>query len=252
MDLSTEFSLAVRRADGLLEIALDRPRKANALTAAAMTQLRDVIAGARTDEVIVLQSTSSHLFCAGADIREFVGGGLPEQEEALLALIDAMAHSQAAIVTIASGRASGAGAILLALSDIVVAADDLRVACPEFVFGMYPILVEAVLQSRLAPAIVTQLCVGARELAAAQALDLGLATEVRPVEGFAAAARLRLDHYAARRGGLAAMRRARNLGPATGTLGKQLGAVAPLMLENFGAPGVAEKIHAYLGALSKR
>jgi hypothetical protein len=48
------------------------------------------------------------------------------------------------------------------------------------------------------------------------------------------------------------MRRARNLGPATGTLGKQLGAVAPLMLENFGAPGVAEKIHAYLGALSKR
>lgn len=252
MHLSTEISLVVRRTAGLMEIALDRPGKANALTAAMMRQLQETIADARADEVVVLRSTSPHLFCAGADIREFVGGALPQQEVALLALIDTMAHSPAPIIAIASGRASGAGAILLALADVVIASDDLRVACPEFVFGMYPIIVEAVLQSRLPLAIATQLCVGARELQAVQALELGLATEVHSSDGFASTARVRIDHYVERGAGLAVMRRARNMSAPTINLGKQLEAVAPLMLENFGAVGVAERIQQYLGSLSKR
>lgn len=252
MHLSTELSIAVRRTDGLLEIALDRPGKANALTASMMRHLEETIADARADEVVVLQSTSPHLFCAGADIREFVDGELPQQEVALLALIGTLARSRAPIIAIARGRASGAGAILLALADVVVAADDLCVACPEFVFGMYPVIVEAVLQSRLPLAVAAQLCVGARELAARQALDFGLATEVLSVDGFADAARARVVHYVERRAGLAAMRRARNMSLATDSLGKQLETVAPLMLENFDAPGVAARIQQYLGGLSKR
>ena len=252
MHLSTEISLVVRRTAGLMEIALDRPGKANALTAAMMRHLQETIADARADEVVVLQSTSPRLFCAGADIREFVGGALPQQEVALLALIDTMAHSRSPIIAIASGRASGAGAILLALADVVIAADNLRVACPEFVFGMYPIIVEAVLQSRLPSAIATQLCIGAAELPATRALDLGLATEVLPSEGFANAARVRVDHYVERSAGLSCMRRSRNASHATEVLDRQLKAVAPLMLENFGAPGVAARIQQYLAGLSKR
>jgi hypothetical protein len=91
-----------------------------------------------------------------------------------------------------------------------------------------------------------------RELAARQALGFGLATEVLSVDGFADAARARVADYVERRAGLAAMRGARNMDPATDSLGKQLEAVAPLMLENFGAPGVAARIQQYLGGLGKR
>lgn len=252
MHLSTEFPLIVRRMNGLLEITLDRPRKANALTAAMLGQLEETIADARADEVVVLQSSAPRLFCAGADIREFAGGALPQQEVALLALIGTMARSRAPIIAVAGGRASGAGAILLALTDVVIAADDLRVACPEFVFGMYPIIVEAVLQSRLPLAIAAQLCVGARELTAKQALDLGIATEVLPSDGFTDAARSRVVHYVERSAGLSAMRRARNMCPSTDALDRQLKAVAPLMLENFAAPGVAARVQQYLDGLSKR
>lgn len=250
--MSTDFSLVVRRTNGLLEISLDRPQKANALTAAMLKQLEATIADARADEVVVLQSTSPRLFCAGADIREFAGGALPQQEVALLALIGTMARSRAPIIAIAGGRASGAGALLLALADVVIAADDLRVACPEFVFGMYPIIVEAVLQSRLPSAIATQLCVGARELTADQAFELGIATEVLPVDSFTESARSRVVHYVERSAGLSTMRRARNICPSTEALDRQLKVVAPLMLENFSAPGVGERVRQYLDGLSKR
>src|SRR5690349_15920759 len=153
MTVSTESPLTLRRVDGMVEIALTRSDKANALTANMMDGIAQAVAGAHADEIVLLSSASPTLFCAGADIREFVGGGLPQQEQALIAMIGAMARSEAPIMAIARGRASGAGAVLLCLADIVIAAEDLQVACPEFIFGMYPIIVEAVLQSRLSPAI---------------------------------------------------------------------------------------------------
>ncbi len=252
MTLSTESPLTLRRADGMLEIALTRGDKANALTAGMMEGIAQAVAGAHADEIVLLSSASPTLFCAGADIREFVGGRLPQQEEALLAMIRAMAHSQAPIVAIARGRASGAGALLLCLADVVIAAEDLQVACPEFVFGMYPIIVEAVLQSRLSPAIAAQMCLGAGVLTATQARAAGIATELLPTADFVDAGRARVGYYVERRAGLAAMRRARRVGLATRTMCEQLEAVAPLMMENFHASGVRERIARYLEGLARR
>lgn len=252
MTLSTESPLALRRADGLLEIALTRSDKANALTADMMDGIAQAVAGVHADEIVLLSSASPTLFCAGADIREFVGGRLPEQEQGLLTMIGAMARSRAPVVAIARGRASGAGALLLCLADVVIAAEDLHMSCPEFVFGMYPIIVEAVLQSRLSPAIAAQMCVGAGVLTATRARDVGIVTEVLPAEGFADAARARVGYYAERRPGLAAMRQARNIGQVTRTLCEQLEVVAPLMMENFDAPGVRERISRYLDGLARR
>jgi methylglutaconyl-CoA hydratase len=252
MTLSIESPLAFRRTDGVLEIVLRRSDKANALTADMMESIAGAVAGARTDEVVLLSSASPSLFCAGADIREFVGGGLPQQEHALLAMIKVMARSRAPIVAIARGRASGAGALLLCLADIVVAAEDLQVACPEFVFGMYPVIVEAVLQSRFSPAVAAQMCLGAGVLAADQARQAGLVTEVLPEADFAGAARARVGYYVERRAGLAAMRCSRAIGHPTRLMCKQLDAVAPLMMENFHAPGVQERMARYLAGLGRR
>jgi enoyl-CoA hydratase/carnithine racemase len=246
--------IRVERSGAVLRITLDRADKANALTSDMMFALASAVRGARVGELVVLQSASPRLFCAGADIAQFVSGpeALARQEQGLLALIDAMAQSPAPLLAVARGRASGAGAILVALADVVVAADDLQVAAPEFVFGMYPIVVEAVLQSRLWPALVQRLCTGVGAIDAQQALQLGLVTEVLPQPQFDDAAATREHYYLERLAGLQALRGSRRVSAATAEMRQQLQAVAPLMLENFAAPGVRERIQDYVAGLRKR
>lgn len=244
----------IERGDRALRITLDRTPKANALTADMMFALAEAVRGARDGELIVLQSASTRLFCAGADIAEFVSGSqaLGRQEQGLLALIQAMSQTDVPIVALARGRAAGAGAILLALADVVIAAEDLQIAAPEFAFGMYPIIVEAVLQSRLWPALVTRVCTGVGGIGAAEAQALGLVTELLPAAGFEQAAGARVEHYVQRLPGLRALRGSRKASAATAAMHRQLEAVAPMMIANFEAPGVRERILAYVENLRKR
>lgn len=255
MPTTTETDLVrIERVGPLLRLTLNRPAKANALTAGMLHTLAQAVQGAAHGDLIVLDSASPRLFCAGADIAQFVSGAdaLRQQEQGLLALIEAMAQSQAPIVALARGRAAGAGAILLALADAVLAADDLQIAAPEFAFGMYPVIVEAVLQSRLWPALASRLCLGAGSIGAAEALALGLAVEVLSAAGFAAAAAERLDYYASRQAGLQALRDGRRTGAVTAALRHQLAAAASMMIANFEAPGVRERIGDYLEGLRKQ
>ena len=250
----TGAPVSVTREDGIVRITLDRSEKANALTAEMMFAISTAFRQARRGELIVLQSASVRLFCAGADIGEFVSGSaaLARQEEGLLAFIRAMAEVEAPIVTVARGRASGAGAVLLALSDVVIAAEDLQIAAPEFAFGMYPIIVEAVLQSRLWPALVSRLCTAVGSIAAPEGQALGLVTEVIPVQAFDADVAGRVDHYRQRLPALQALRDARRTNAATAAMLQRLGEVAPMMIANFEAPGVRERIAAYVRALRDR
>lgn len=244
----------VEREGHTVRVTLDRASKANALTAGMMFALASAFREARRGEVIVLQSASSRLFCAGADIGEFLAGpeALARQEEGLLAFIRAMAEVEAPIVAVVRGRAAGAGAILLALADVVIAAEDLQITAPEFAFGMYPIIVEAVLQSRLWPALVSRLCTGVGTIGAAEALALGLINDLVPLEAFEPTAAARVGYYLEREPALQALRGSRRASAATQTMLRQLDAVAPMMVANFEAHGVRERISAYVDGLRKR
>lgn len=237
-----------------LRLTLNRPAKANALTAGMLHALAQAVQGATRGDLIVLDSASPRLFCAGADIAQFVSGpeALAQQEHGLLALVEAMSQSWAPVIAIARGRAAGAGAILLTLADVVLAADDLQIAAPEFGFGMYPVIVEAVLQSRLWPALASRLCLGAGSLGASEALALGIVAEVLPAADFSTAAAERLDYYARRQSGLQALSDSRRASAATAALRMQLAAVTPMMMANFEAPGVRERIGDYLERLRQR
>lgn len=237
---------------GVLALTLDRAQKANALTARMMEALG--AAFARTDSVVqVLRSTSPRLFCAGADIAEFVAGPdhLAAQERALVRMIERRASSAVPLVAIARGKASGAGAILLALADVVIASEDLEIACPEIRFGMYPIIVEAVLQSRVSPALAARMCMG-QGLDAAQAGRAGLVTEILPAEGFGARAEERLGFYMERRHALGIARRSRLQSQPPAQLIQCVHTVAPLMAENFGQAEVRQRIETYLSSLGRR
>ena len=235
-------------------VTLNRPRKANALSAAMMETLAAAAAGTRAEDILVLRSASSTLFCAGADIAEFVAGGdaLAAQEHALLNMIRRLASCPAPVVAVARGKASGAGAIMLALADVVLAADDLEIACPEIRFGMFPIIVEAVLQSRLPATLATRLCLTGQALAAQEAARFGLVTEVLPAATFEVEAASRLAIYLERAQALRIARTSRlRLHPPAALL-ERVERVAPLMAENFTRPGVRARIQDYLSQLGRR
>lgn len=242
-----------RHADRLA-VTLNRPEKANAMTAQMMQALAGAAAGAREGDVLVLDSASPALFCAGADIAEFAAGAgaLAAQEHALLNMITAFARCPAPLVAVARGRAAGAGAILLGLADLVIAADDLQIAAPEIRFGMYPVIVEAVLQSRVAPALSQRLCLGGASLSAEDACRAGLVTEVLPADGFGLAAQARVDWYLERSSGLHTARQARQRTQPPQAVLARVRAVAPLMAENYERPGVRDRILGYLDALGAR
>lgn len=233
---------------------LHRAAKANALTAGMMEAMAAAAAGAGERDVLVLRSSSPKLFCAGADIAEFLAGGdaLASQEHALLSMIRRLAETPVPVVAIAHGKASGAGAILLALADVVIAADDLEISCPEIRFGMFPVIVESVLQSRLPATLATRLCLTGLPLGAEAAAGFGLVTEVLPADGFDDRADGRLAAWLDRADALRIARASRaRLHPPAALL-ERVERVAPLMAENFRRPGVRDSIQAYLAQLGRR
>lgn len=252
---SGESFVAVRSdAPPARTVTLDRADKANALTAGMMQALAAAISGAREDEVVVLRSASPKVFCAGADISEFVDGpdALARQEHALLSLIRQLATNPYPLIAVARGKASGAGAILLALADVVIASEDLEISCPEIRFGMYPVIVDAVLQSRVPQALAARLCLTGQCFGAQEAIRTGFVTEVLTATDFEAQAQVRLAWYLERAQGLRISRTSRLRSQPPAALLERVDSVAPLMAENFRSPGVRSRIQAYLAQLGRR
>lgn len=246
----------VQDADGIRTLTLNRAAKANALNAGMLAALRRAINGAPDLGIglIVLRSASPSLFCAGGDIEEFVQS--PELLEAqgvgLRELMGAMASCPCPILAVARGKAAGAGVILLAMTDIVIGASDLTLACPEIAFNMYPVMVQAALQTKVSAARARQLCLSGQLLKAEPARELGLVTDVLAAEGFDQLAADRVAFYVARREALAIARKARlQLEPPDLAIGR-IAALEPLMHENFARPGVRETIQAYLAHMRAR
>ncbi len=233
-------------------ITLNRADKANAMTADMMRSVARIVAEQAAD-VHVLQSASARLFCAGADISEFLAGerALAEQEHALLELIESLSLSQVPLLAVVRGKASGAGVLMLALADVVLAAGDAQLACPEIHFGMYPVIVDAVLNARISPALASRMCLG-QALGAADAWQAGLVTEVVPLADFDVLAEQRLDYFLARSGSLAIARQCRQRMASAQAVVQRVRAVAPLMADNYRSGGVRERISGYLSGLGRK
>lgn len=177
--------------DARAVITLNRPDKANALTAAMLGDLVGRVgeAAAREDVHAVVLTGSGRVFSAGADLDEVRAGTLAKSP-----LWEALSGAVAAcpVLTIAALNGSLAGGAMgMAL------ACDIRVAVPEARF-FYPVMKMGVLPqpsdpARLAalvgPARAKLLLMGAEKIDAETALAWGLIDRVDP-DPLAAATRL--------------------------------------------------------------
>jgi len=153
----SETLLAERRGD-VLWLTLNRPDAHNALDRALTDRLaaefEDVGREGRV-RAVVLTGAGNRTFCAGADLKQGLGGGERSPfsgaagENPLVRLYRAMRTCHKPIVGRVNGSAFGGGLGLVAACDLVYAADHARFGTPEVRVGVFPLMITTFLIRQL-------------------------------------------------------------------------------------------------------
>lgn len=136
-------TVVVEDRDGVRRITLDRP-PVNALSASEYDALLDAFTVGSADadgspvRVVLLRAVGT-TFSAGqdlAELRQFSAAGVADHLERSTRALAAAARCPVPVVAALQGPAAGAGALLVAVSDRVVAAETARLSFPEARVGL--------------------------------------------------------------------------------------------------------------------
>lgn len=136
----TNAELVVRRAGGVTELVLARPKKANALSASLVEALLAAVEAAGSDgtRLLVFRGEGKN-FCAGfdfSDIESQSDGDLLHRLVRTEVLLQAIYHAPMATLALCHGGTYGAGADIVAACDRRVAAPETRFRMPGLRFGI--------------------------------------------------------------------------------------------------------------------
>ena len=181
-DTTERFVTVDRREDGVALVRLDRP-KMNALSSALLAQLAEAASElTSTPPGAVVVWGGERIFAAGADIAEFGG---PEEARriggAFRDALDAVAAVPRAVIAAVNGYALGGGCELALACDLRVCADTAKFGQPEILLGIIPGGGGTQRLARLVgPSRAKDLILSGRQVAADEALRIGLADRVVP------------------------------------------------------------------------
>ena len=173
--------LAVSLEDQVGTITLSRPEKRNALSielreAMSLALGRLVTSGSKCTVI----TGAPPAFCAGMDVTEF--GGDPQHQlrlvEATEGWVGALVEHPVPLIAAVNGTAFGGGFAMALLCDLRIAAESARFGFPEIRRGIPPSLGAAL--SSLPAAVARDLCLTGREIDAAEALRMGVVSQVVP------------------------------------------------------------------------
>jgi len=125
-----------------VEIVLNRPEKANALTMTAMAGLASLLGEIESDpdvRAVVLRGRG-RFFCAGGDIEAW--GSLSPQEMAErwilpgIRVLNRLANLPVPVIAVLSGHALGGGLELALAADLRIAQKSAKLGMPEVALGM--------------------------------------------------------------------------------------------------------------------
>ena len=165
-------------------LTLNRPQKANALSAPLIEALIDAVEYAASDgtRLLILDGAGSH-FCAGFDFTD-----AQEQSEGELALrfirietlLQALYHAPCATLVLAHGRVFGAGADIVASCGVRIAATGTTFRMPGLRFGV--VLGTRRLMHRVGADKAREILLTSRTFDAAEALTAGFLTGIATPE----------------------------------------------------------------------
>jgi methylglutaconyl-CoA hydratase len=183
---------------------LDRPEVRNALDDALIAALRDAAAALAADPSVraVVLTGAGASFCAGADLAWMRRMGEQDYQRnlddalILAELFHALASLPMPLVARVHGAALGGGSGLLAVCDIVIAADEAQIGFTEARVGILPATIAPYVIRRLGVAAARTLFLRAHRMPAREAWRLGLIDEICPAGDLDALVRARLDELA--------------------------------------------------------
>ncbi|HYE46934.1 MAG TPA: enoyl-CoA hydratase-related protein [Caulobacter sp.] len=177
----------LEREGAVATLVLARPEAGNAVSLALCQAFHDAVETCAADASVraVLIRAEGAAFCVGGDLAEFQGRG-DERPAHLMKLAPVFHAAQARLMTMPApvvvavqGAAAGAGLGLALCGDIVLAAASARFTLAYTAIGLSPDGGSTHLLPRLIGLRRTQdLMLTNRRLTAAEALDMGLVTEV--------------------------------------------------------------------------
>lgn len=185
--------LVFERIDGLAICRFNRPERMNALSPAIIEGMGRLVPELVSDPGVraIMMTGTGRAFCAGADVGGLGGPPNPDRTRAAMrachSWLKSLRHSEKIVISAVNGVAAGGGFGLAMIADIVVAAEDtffkaaftdLGVAAD---FGLGFTLAKAVGDIRAAEILFSD-----RRLAAREALDIGMISQVFPAETFTA------------------------------------------------------------------
>lgn len=186
--------------DGIATITLNRPQQMNALLPEMNDRLPQLIDQAEADEavrVIILTGAGS-AFSAGADIKRMGEPGrlgrsaLVGRERVLhgAAVVDRLLRREKPLIAAVNGVVAGMACSFVLACDFALAADSARFAFSFVRIGFIPdSACTFLLPRRVGLAAAQRLCLSGEPVSAAEALRLGLVSEVVPADQLAARAR---------------------------------------------------------------
>ncbi|MBF25545.1 MAG: methylglutaconyl-CoA hydratase [Flavobacteriales bacterium] len=166
----------------VINIILDRQKKKNALNPNMILELINVLNENKDNKSIrvVLISSSSDVFCAGADIeylnkiRKYSFQQNLEDSKQLMSLFQLMLSYPKLIITKVTGAALGGGCGIMTASDIIFATSDSKFGYPEVKIGFTPALVSSFLIQRINIANIKYLLLNGKTIDAKQGKEIGL------------------------------------------------------------------------------
>jgi len=186
------MDIAATRADGILEIAFDRPQKKNAITAAMYAAASQLLREAERDDAVrvVLFRGNGDSFSAGNDLEDFAANPPATAHAPVFEFLDAASQAVKPYVAAVTGSAVGIGTTLLLHCELVYAAEDARFALPFTRLGLVPEFASTYLLPLVAGyQRAAELLLLAEPFDARKAHEAGFVTRIVPAAGVLEAAR---------------------------------------------------------------
>ena len=186
--------------NGVARIAISRPEKKNALTAAMYQQLAEAIAAAEADHAVrcLLICGTPDAFTAGNDLEEFARHPPNSADAPVFRFMAALRDAEKPVVAAVTGVAVGIGTTLLLHCDLVYAADTARFSMPFVSLGLCSEFASSfLLPLRAGHSRAAEKLLLAEPFDAADALELRIVTRVLPAAEVLTYAQTRAERFSA-------------------------------------------------------
>jgi len=188
MELLETQTLLTRLEGGVLRITFNRAESRNAMSPEMLADIESVFAAIADDaeiRAVVLRGAGGH-FCAGADLKGMMGGGIkplaPGEQDPIAAMnrsfgtmLRRVQNAPQVVIAVCEGAVLGGGFGLACVSDICIAHAEAKFGLPETTRGLPPAQIAPFVVERIGLTQARRLALTGAQFRGADAVKYGIA-----------------------------------------------------------------------------